>query len=208
MSKKLNLSGKVFGRLTVLDEAKERHQAGLVMWHCQCTCGEAVIVAGSILTRGRTKSCGCLQRDAVKELNKTSGTHRCSDTNIYWIWRGMHKRCKNKKDASYHRYGGRGISVCQRWDSFDNFLEDMGMPGEKLSIDRMDNDGNYEPGNCRWATVHEQANNRSSNVFVEFNGEVMTLKQVSVITGVNRMTLYWRYRKGWRLPELIREAKK
>jgi hypothetical protein len=157
-----DLTGSTFGRLSVRQFAGiDRHFA---WWWCVCECGNEVKVRGVRLVQGITKSCGCLRREHMLRVRRSTATHGLSNTPEYNSWQALQQRCYNPNRRYYNRYGGRGISVCSRWrgpGGFDNFLADMGpKPGPEYWIERMKNDGNYEPGNCKWATPIEQANNK------------------------------------------------
>lgn len=156
-----NLTGARFGRLIVISFAGTNSRRD-ALWLCRCDCGIEKIVSRNHLTRRsfRTLSCGCLNRDVCTSHGYGSITDRRPE---YEAWHAMKQRCLNPKHKSYHRYGGRGITICDRWrDSFEAFLADMGpRPSADLSIDRIDNDGNYEPSNCRWTTRQVQMSNRS-----------------------------------------------
>ena len=156
MSRKIEMTGKRFGRLVVLREAGRDNDRN-VLWKCLCDCGNIKVVSGRHLRTDNTKSCGCLH---IELLTQSNTTHGMTGTPEYIIWAGMIKRCTNKNSEAYRYYGGRGIKVCDRWLSFENFYKDMGDRPEGLSIDRKDNDKGYYLENCRWATPVEQASNR------------------------------------------------
>lgn len=159
--KKIDLFGKVFNRLTVIEDVG-RGKQGHVLWRCECSCGNSVVTCSADLRQGNTQSCGCLMIDQVKEANTTHGLRKHP---LYNVWLKMKDRCFNPKANSYENYGGRGITVCDRWkDSLENFIEDV-YPKYKegLQLDRINNDGNYEPDNVRWVTNQQNSMNRGSD---------------------------------------------
>jgi len=193
-----DLIGEPFGRLSVLSDSGLRASNGGVIWRCLCSCSNIINVAAGDLTKGTTKSCGCLQKELVREraieLGKSRTTHGASYTPEYRVWNGMIQRCNNTNEYSYKNYGGRGITVCDRWlHSFENFYADMGSrPSDNHTIERRVNDGNYESNNCYWATKIEQANNRRSNHFVTYKGIKYTITELARCVNMDYATLYRR----------------
>jgi hypothetical protein len=201
MSSFKDLTGKRFGRLMVIKRAMNYKRYKEALWLCQCDCGNQTVVAAGHLRDGHTKSCGCLTTEKKVERNTT---HGMSKTPIYNIWQLMRIRCNNPNNPGYRYYGDRGIRVCERWNDFENFLEDMGIPpNSDYSIDRIDNDGNYEPGNCRWANKFQQANNRRINRKIEFRGECLTIAQWARKIGVLDSTLRLRLSNGWSIEKTL-----
>lgn len=158
-----DLSGRVFGRLTVVSSAPHRPGKRGGRWNCVCSCGKKTEVgAGDLGRRRGTRSCGCLWTEMGKIATLRHGDARVNRLAPEWsTWRGMWQRCTNKNQKFYRHYGGRGVSVCERWKSYENFLADMGRkPSLELTLDRIDNDGDYELDNCRWTTRSEQIKNQ------------------------------------------------
>lgn len=162
----IDMTGRRFGRLVALGpcERIKRDFGTQIKWRCSCDCGNEVTVAGGDLRGGKTNSCGCLLSEASRRRKTRHGKARKPE---YTTWRGMRDRCEQQSHVSYHLYGGKGVTVCERWKDFENFWIDMGQrPSPHHSIDRIDSKGHYEPGNCRWATRREQAANISRNLIV------------------------------------------
>ncbi len=199
--------GERFGRLTVIAfDHKDKH--GRTVCLCKCDCGNEKEVAKSNLTSGNSKSCGCVHKEQLVERMKTHGE---TGSRLYWIWGGMKSRCLNPNDPRFADYGGRGIKICDEWNGFAGFREWAMSTGysDKLTIDRIDVNGNYEPSNCRWATIAEQANNKRTNVLVTHNGETHTLKQWSEILGINYFTLHSRIvKRGWSIERALKKPAK
>lgn len=187
-----DVSGKRFGKLIAVSVAGKL--GATYLWNCICDCGGSTVLRVSYLISGHTRSCGCL----APEVNRDRmSTHRMSKTRMYGIWSGIHYRCTASKTKQFKNYGGRGIKVCERWNSFDNFYMDMGDPPPGFTIERKDNDGDYEPGNCRWATRLEQGRNKTINRFVTINGVSKCLSEWASILGVKAGTFQARLERGW-----------
>ncbi|WP_167440549.1 hypothetical protein [Paraburkholderia fungorum] len=192
---RVRLDGRKFNRLTVVE------WAGNGKWLCLCDCGSTSSVQGYKLKTGDVKSCGCLNDEKRRECNTR---HGLSDTRIHRSWMSMRQRCENPKDRAYHRYGGRGIKVCDRWQIFENFASDMGPMPEGKTLDRFPNvNGNYEPGNCRWADDKQQARNLRSNRVITHNGKTQCLSAWAEECGINRVTIAHRLRKGMSFEQAI-----
>ncbi len=198
-----DLTGLRRGRLLVLREAVQSAD-GRTQWLCQCDCGNTKTVLAKQLQNGKTKSCGCLAIESRKERSVPEHDLKKRRPS-YTIWRNMIQRCIDANAKQYHRYGGRGIKVCERWrHSVDNWITDMGQrPSNKHSIDRIDNDGDYEPSNCRWATVKEQARNRRSNRILEFQGCRMAMAEWAEKLGFSVQTIKSRLNLGWSVEEAL-----
>lgn len=163
-------------------------------WRFRCDCGNETVTRATGVRSGGTRSCGCLQRERARDGAK----HGMQAAPEYSCWRSLLSRCRNPKNPGYRIYGGRGIKVCRRWWKFENFYADMGpRPSPEHSIDRIDNDGNYEPGNCRWATRKEQRRNQSTNRIVVYRGRKMTLAEACEQAAVPYDCAYSRLRRGW-----------
>lgn len=190
-SPKVNLVGLIIGRLTVKNYIGGPKKA----WECLCECGKTSDVRGANLRIGKTNSCGCLKKEKMAiGLGIKHGMYK---SRTYKSWDSMLERCLNPRNKCYESYAGRGILVCGRWRVFDNFLADMGERPEGMSLDRIDNNGNYEPGNCRWATAKTQSSNTRANRFYNFNGAQMTARQISDATGIEYAKLRERLKRGW-----------
>jgi hypothetical protein len=186
-----DLAGRKFGWLQVL----HRHDSNIansIAWFCLCDCGEQKAVRGTHLLTGRVKSCGCLKRSSAAMRTRT---HGLTKTKTYRAWSAMKHRCFSKAAPAFRNYGGRGITVCERWLKFENFLADMGEAPSGTGIDRFpNNNGNYEPGNCRWATPAQQNNNTRKVRILSFGGESMTISEWARKLGLKRTCLATRLR--------------
>lgn len=189
-----NLTGMIFGQLTVIAYAGKRGR--YTMWLCRCKCGKETQAIVSNLCSGGTQSCGCLQRKKTVECSRT---HGYCGTPEYVTWRSMKQRCGDPSQISYDDYGGRGITVCDRWrDSFEAFLADMGeRPSKNHSIDRVDNSKGYSKSNCRWATNKEQGRNTRRNRMLTLNGRTLCVAEWAERLGMSDATILSRLGRGW-----------
>lgn len=205
MARFIDLTGKQFDRLCVIKRV-ENNKYGNSVWLCQCDCGVQLRVRGDSLIKGNTKSCGCLRKEKVIERAKTHGK---TNTKCYMEWANMKARCYNPNSKQYKDYGGRGITMCERWrKSFEAFYADVSeLPNfgkEGYSINRIDNNGNYEPNNVEWADDITQANNKRNNHLITYNGKTQSLSQWAAEKGLKRSTLEQRINKyHWNIEKAL-----
>jgi len=187
-----DITGKRFGRLVT------QRYVDHGTWECLCDCGKTSIVKTERLNNGHTKSCGCLY--ATMRI-----THGGCKSKTYRVWLAMRQRCENPKNSAFHNYGGRGIKVCDRWNDYAAFLADMGEAPPKKWVDRLDNERDYEPGNCEWATVKKNQNNKRTNRVLEFDGRKQTIAQWAEEVGLVYRTLNNRINRGWSVERALTE---
>lgn len=202
--KLIDLTGQRFGRLVVLKRSDNIGKKPA--WVCKCDCGNEKIVTGGNLKSGHVSSCGCLWDDVVPQNNKEINTrHGETNTKLHKTWVNMRYRCNNPNCKSYKNYGGRGISICDEWDSYEAFRDWALSNGfdHGLSIDRIDVNGNYEPSNCRWVSTKTQNNNTRKNHYLTCNGQRHTIQEWSEITGINWTTIKARLDMGWTVEDTL-----
>lgn len=188
-------------RLTIIRRTRPKYVL------CRCSCGTEKEILKQSVDEGHTKSCGCLQRELASQR---SVTHGRSESPIYALWRAMIARCTNPNDGEFSRYGGRGITVCDRWqgdNGFENFLADMGERPKGMQLDRIDNGGNYEPSNVRWSTPKDNARNRRSNRHLECDGVSRTLAEWAERLGVSSAAILMRLKAGWSVKDAVTTPK-
>lgn len=197
----IDLRGQKFGRLTV-DKYLGSRNRRVIYWECLCSCGNRTETTTALLRSGKTKSCGCLQREWARR-SEPKVTHGLTGTRLFNIWNSMKQRCENPKNPSYKNYGGRGIKIGAAWQQFERFVEDMGAPPPGTTLDRIDNNKGYTKSNCRWATRITQNRNRRDNVVLTFNGKTKTVSEWAETLGISVRTvksrvhiLGWTYRKA------------
>ena len=199
MGKIIDLTGKRFGKLVVLTLLDCRDSNGSACWKCKCDCGAFKVTNSDDLRRGNVSSCGCIRK---KQLLK----HGESGTRLYNIWCDIKKRCYNARCVAYKNYGGRGIKVCNEWRNNYTPFKDWSISNgykDHLTLDRINVDGDYEPNNCRWVTMKEQANNTRKNVCITYKGERKTIAQWSKITNRHPSTIQYRLHKGWSVEDIL-----
>lgn len=198
-----NITGRRFNRLIVIKFILRNKTK--YFWECKCDCGNIKIIEKRALVSGATKSCGCLNKELIIKRATKHGLHK---TKVYKTWIGIKNRCYNKNYSKFYLYGERGIKVCDRWlekNGFINFFQDMGHPpSPNHSIDRINNNGNYEPNNCRWATIHEQNRNTRFNINITQNGETHCVSEWARILNMKKSTIYNRLFSGWKLEDSLK----
>lgn len=187
--------GDRFGKLVVISILQRKYRAQASLVECRCDCGTIKIRSPRHLFHDKIKSCGCSWRENKKKIHGHTIGGKKSKT--YRTWRSMMQRCYRVKERKYAIYGGRGISVCERWHTFSNFLLDMGEVPPKLTLDRINCNGNYEPSNCRWATINQQARNKRTTTIVEYAGVKKPVSDWADEIGIKATTLRNRLRRGW-----------
>lgn len=200
LNRRHNLAGVLFGRLTAVRDVGAGKDTGR-LWLCRCRCGNETIARVPDLRKGHTLSCGCLQRERTSEVKRKHGYSNLvgpkKESATYICWKHLRNRCLNPQNGAYRYYGGRGITVCDRWKDFRNFLADMGEQPKGLTIDRIDNNGNYEPSNCRWTTRSEQSHNRrpftnGRATHITLDGERLSIVRLASYLAMSRGVLDYR----------------
>lgn len=212
MPPKIDMVGKRFGRLVIIKEA-DYYIRNRPAWVCRCDCGSIATLPGAAVRFGNTRSCGCLHDEIRRSLTyKHGGRRRDRQHPLYNTWQHMRQRCHDPKSPSYQWYGAKGITVCDRWMSFECFLEDMEESffehvqeygKSNTSLDRKENDKGYSPDNCRWATWTEQSNNTSNNINLTFNGKTQSVAKWSRELNINYQTLIMRVTRGWDVARVL-----
>lgn len=207
MTKAINIIGKRFGRLVVVERVENSNQ-GRTKWLCKCDCGNLKKIIGYDLMNGKTKSCGCIRKEKARKRGLANKKHNKTNTRLHKIWCGMKSRCYYIKNIAYKNYGGRDIKVCEEWldkeKGFKNFYDWAMANGykENLTIDRIDSNKNYAPNNCRWITMKEQENNRRNNKIIKYKEQNYTLSQLAEKLNISSATLNWRLNHNWNENEL------
>lgn len=203
----LDLTGQRFGRLTVIERTGTATD-GQKTYLCKCDCGNEKVITSGNLRSGHTTSCGCASSKITSQRNRDNAVHGGCGTRLYGIWIDMRSRCNYEKSINWHLYGGRGIKVCEEWQNDFSVFREWALENgyaDGLQLDRIDNDGNYEPSNCKWSTRSEQGNNRRTCKYITIGNETKTISEWCDITGVDRMTAYSRIRRGWNAERAVTE---
>ena len=195
-----DITGEIFGRLTVIAPVGRYAKNRSIIWRCNCSCGNTKDIMAQSITRGATLSCGCLNSERVSQRATKHGEIKHS---LYKTWVSMRSRCNNKNNDAYKNYGARGISICGRWDDFMAFVEDMGDKPDGFTLDRIDNTDNYYPENCKWSSREEQNNNKRTNVILELDGKSLTVAEWSRKLNVKTTTLRKRIDMGWSVRDVL-----
>lgn len=195
---RIDLMGHKYGRLLVQGYSHKGNSGHY--WRCLCDCGNANTVLVANLRGEKVVSCGCAKTESTKQRFTTHGKTK---TKTYKVWNSMMERCYSNNHRSYPNYGGRGISACERWFSFENFLVDMGEQPTGFTIERIDVNGNYEPSNCKWASYKEQANNRRNTHYLTFNGVTLSIYLWAERLGMNPRTITSRVHRGWPIDKIL-----
>lgn len=196
----LDITGKSFGRLIVIG-LSHRNKNNDLYWNVRCQCGTEKTVLGNSLKNGSIQSCGCLVKEKIKKLRYKHGMSRSA---TYLAWRGMKSRCLNPKHRAYHRYGRKGVIICDEWiNSFESFYNDMGEKPKGLTLDRINGNKGYFKENCRWATYKQQARNMKCNRIIEYKGERKTLAEYAEKFGLNPTTLLYRIKANWPIEKAL-----
>lgn len=199
MGQFVDMTGMRFGRLVAISKTNERSASGSVKWLFRCDCGNEVIIDGSPVRNGSVKSCGCYHVECATTQGANKRVHGKEPERLYNIWCGMKGRCNNPNAPKYNRYGARGIKVCDEWAKDFTVFRDWALThgyADNLSIDRIDNNGDYEPANCRWATMKQQNRNRSTNHMIDYHGKSVTLAECAEKTGMDYDVLKRRVYNG------------
>lgn len=204
--KPVDLTGQRFGRLVAQSRGPNagKGRSAKARWYCLCDCGNTTLVYTSALRGGLTTSCGCWRSEVSTKLaGPLNRSHGKSATAAFARWIGMRQRCFNPNRKDWHVYGGRGITICERWMSFENFYADMGDPPPGMQIERVDNNGNYEPGNCIWATPTQQGRNRRTNRVIRAKGQAKPMSAWAEDIGSADNTIADRLERGWSPDEAV-----
>jgi hypothetical protein len=193
-----DMSGQRFGRLIVMGRAANKKHR--IYWRVRCECGKEKTVRGECLKNGKTKSCGCYRRETTRKLH---ATHGLSKSRTYFCWQDMRSRCCNKNDTGFKNYGARGISVCERWEKFENFLQDMGPRPDGLMLERINNNAGYSPNNCKWASRSEQNNNTRRVHLITHGGVTLSMSAWGRRSVHSISTMCRRLERGWSLEKAL-----